>query len=286
MKVSIPMRVELEFLQVNKLTEVKEMEIKKFLYNGGILLIEEFDELSRKKRSEFRILQEDNLSSGTQLFEYDKAGNITKRTVTHIQNDVQEIKESLFFYDTDGKVISHKELLYQKDAAPMKILNHEYRYVLTNENYSKGNKQTEYLVYFRNILQQENRNSTSEEKLAFRLVLEISQLGCKQLYYLPNGALSFQNNSFVKGDFGSYLSPVGGKWLWSLLDIDSTSATVSLYETILTYEIYCEIVEYCKLICPQLDFISFVPECFIEPADEVDRIMKRCQETDVWYGMY
>lgn len=256
------------------------MERKEFLYDGEVLQTEEFDALHRKRCSTFQIIQGDTRTAGTQALEYDAAGNITKRTVTHMQNEVQETKECIFSYDAEGKIVSYEERLYQTDAEPAKILHCDYRYVRTDETDSTDNGQAEYLVYRRNVL----RNA--EEKLAFRLVQERSQAGWKQLYYLPHGAPAFQKNSFLEGAYGSCFSPTGGKWLWSLADIDRDSATVCLYETVLTYEIFCEIVDYCKAISPALDFISFSPECFAEPVGEVERMMERCQKDDVGYGIY
>ena len=87
-----------------------------------------------------------------------------------------------------------------------------------------------------------------------------------------------------KGKF-EFLNPAGEEYKWALGDIDDNSALVYLYEPILTLEIYQQIVLYCKKISPELDFISFSPECFVEPNEECNRIMNWIAEVDVWYGI-
>ena len=117
----------------------------------------------------------------------------------------------------------------------------------------------------------------SERELSFKMDTIIMKDRQKQLYYLPNGALS------LKGKF-EFLNPAGEEYKWALGDIDDNSALVYLYEPILTLEIYQQIVLYCKKISPKLDFISFSPECFVEPNEECSRIMNWIAEVDVWYG--
>ena len=87
-----------------------------------------------------------------------------------------------------------------------------------------------------------------------------------------------------KGKF-EFLNPAGEEYKWAFGDIDDNSALVYLYEPILTLEIYQQIVLYCKKISPELDFISFSPECFVEPNEECNRIMNWIAEVDVWYGI-
>ena len=125
----------------------------------------------------------------------------------------------------------------------------------------------------------------SERELFFKMDTIIMKDRQKQLYYLPNGALSFQRIFYKeKGEF-EFLNPAGEEYKWALGDIDDNSALVYLYEPILTLEIYQQIVLYCKKISPELDFISFSPECFVEPNEECNRIMNWIAEVDVWYGI-
>jgi len=83
-----------------------------------------------------------------------------------------------------------------------------------------------------------------------------------------------------------YLNPAGGTAQWRLAEIGEDSATIHFYETVLTLEQYREIAEYCRKYSPKLSFLSFAPECFAEPAEEVDRIMEWIRETGIYWGIY
>ena len=69
----------------------------------------------------------------------------------------------------------------------------------------------------------------SERELSFKMDTIIMKDRQKQLYYLPNGALSFQRIFYKeKGKF-EFLNPAGEEYKWALGDIDDNSALGYLY---------------------------------------------------------
>lgn len=255
---------------------------------GNIQQKETFDELNRKRICEFKSLKKEDNFSGQQIFEYDEMGNILKRSILYNQNGTSEARKCYFDYDEKGRIISYKELIDQDNTQTV-VLNRVFRYEIVKDEWCLKDGHTDskrYFIYCREFVQEEKKR-TFREKLVFKVVVNGLQNGYQQLYYLPEGILSFQKVYDVKEKgIVQYLSPVGGKYRWILEDINNDSATICLYETVLTLEIYQEIVQYCKKISPNLSFISFSPECFVEPSKEVDRIMNWIKKIDVWYGIY
>lgn len=268
-------------LLANKRIEESYMKRVEKRY-GDILQTEEYDHLNRRKLSQFKTFQDGMILSGTQVLDYNAEGDILKRIVTYNQGGVSEIREYRFFYDVEGKIISYTEFVSQDDEKPIEILASVYQYILANE---KCCSKKEYLVYSSKT-PENGKCGNLAKNLIFKMKMDISENGCHQLYYLPNDVLAFQKKFLVSGKKCCWLSPTGGRWKWILADIDEKSATVQLYETILTFEIFKEITEYCKMVSPNLEFISLAPECFLEPSKELDRIMDWCQEVDIWHGIY
>lgn len=222
------------------------MEKRKY---KDIQIIEVFHESKRQKICEYKSLIKENCFEGTQVFEYDEAGNLLKRTVIQNHSGSGQLRECCFAYDEEKRIIAYKEVVNQDNGEQIVTINRVYTYEADGMD---------------------------------TIIMKDRQ---KQLYYLPNGALSFQRIFYKeKGKF-EFLNPAGEEYKWALGDIDDNSALVYLYEPILTLEIYQQIVLYCKKISPELDFISFSPECFVEPNEECNRIMNWIAEVDVWYGI-
>ena len=235
------------------------MEKRKY---EDIQIIEVFHESKRQKICAYKSLIKENCFEGTQVFEYDEAGNLLKRTVIQNHSGSGQLRECCFAYDEEKRIIAYKEVVNQDNGEQIVTINRVYTYEADGNEYilEKG----EALCKMDTIIMKDRQ---------------------KQLYYLPNGALSFQRIFYKeKGKF-EFLNPAGEEYKWALGDIDDNSALVYLYEPILTLEIYQQIVLYCKKISPKLDFISFSPKCFVEPNEECNRIMNWIAEVDVWYGI-
>ena len=260
------------------------MEKRKY---KDIQIIEVFHESKRQKICEYKSLIKENCFEGTQVFEYDEAGNLLKRTVIQNHSGSGQLRECCFAYDEEKRIIAYKEVVNQDNGEQIVTINRVYMYEADGNEYilEKGEAlRKRYFVYCKGT-KGLKEDMPSERELFFKMDTIIMKDRQKQLYYLPNGALSFQRIFYKeKGKF-EFLNPAGEEYKWALGDIDDNSALVYLYEPILTLEIYQQIVLYCKKISPKLDFISFSPECFVEPNEECNRIMNWIAEVDVWYGI-
>ena len=244
-----------------------------------------FNETKRQRLCEYKALTKEKPFQGSQLFEYDNIGNLLKRTVIQEHNGMSQRRECYFTYDEYNRPLTYKEVVSCDNKEQMVTIDRVYAYEADGKEYipKKGEAlRKRYFVYGKEAKHLQ-KDMPFERKLLFKMDSIIASN--RQLYYLPNGAISFQRIFDKEAGKLKFFNPAGEEEQWVLGDMDDTSALVYLYEPILTLEIYQQIVLYCKKLRPNLDFISFSPECFVEPNEECNRIMNWISEIDVWYGI-
>ena len=80
------------------------MEKRKY---EDIQIIEVFHESKRQKICEYKSLIKENCFEGTQVFEYDEAGNLLKRTVIQNHSGSGQLRECCFAYDEEKRIIAY-----------------------------------------------------------------------------------------------------------------------------------------------------------------------------------
>ena len=89
------------------------MEKRKY---EDIQIIEVFHESKRQKICAYKSLIKENCFEGTQVFEYDEAGNLLKRTVIQNHSGSGQLRECCFAYDEEKRIIAI-EYIHMKQMA-------------------------------------------------------------------------------------------------------------------------------------------------------------------------
>ena len=96
------------------------MEKRKY---EGIQIIEVFHESKRQKICAYKSLIKENCFEGTQVFEYDEAGNLLKRTVIQNHSGSGQLRECCFAYDEEKRIIAYKEVVNQDNGEQIVTIN-------------------------------------------------------------------------------------------------------------------------------------------------------------------
>ena len=162
------------------------MEKRKY---KDIQIIEVFHESKRQKICEYKSLIKENCFEGTQVFEYDEAGNLLKRTVIQNHSGSGQLRECHFAYDEEKRIIAYKEVVNQDNGEQIVTINRVYTYEADGNEYilEKGEALCKrYFVYCKGA-KGLKEDMPSEREVFFKMDTIIMKDRQKQLYYLPNG---------------------------------------------------------------------------------------------------
>ena len=123
------------------------MEKRKY---EDIQIIEVFHESKRQKICAYKSLIKENCFEGTQVFEYDEAGNLLKRTVIQNHSGSGQLRECCFAYDEEKRIIAYKEVVNQDNGEQIVTINRVYTYEADGNEYilEKGEAlRKKYFVY-------------------------------------------------------------------------------------------------------------------------------------------
>ena len=127
------------------------MEKRKY---KDIQIIEVFHESKRQKICEYKSLIKENCFEGTQVFEYDEAGNLLKRIVIQNHSGSGQLRECCFAYDEEKRIIAYKEVINQDNGEQIVTINRVYTYEAdSNENIlEKGKHFVKDILYIAKVL--------------------------------------------------------------------------------------------------------------------------------------
>lgn len=96
------------------------MEKRKY---KDIQIIEVFHESKRQKICEYKSIIKENCFEGTQVFEYDEAGNLLKRTVIQNHSGSGQLRECCFAYDGEINVNYIYSFVIREGKAPVIVFH-------------------------------------------------------------------------------------------------------------------------------------------------------------------